>query len=126
MDEKTIREFIDRARILQAKLDLLVLPEVRRAVAKVRHETRDTRDADAIDQHNAEIANARTAWDDVVVVCIPAEWPSPFKDNMLSVCSQCECTIAFRPYLTPAPVKICVTCYPSFSEANKDEIGKIE
>lgn len=45
-----------------------------------------------------------------VMVCVPADWATPFTDNELGVCSKCGCAVQFRPHAPKKPPRLCVTC----------------
>jgi len=44
------------------------------------------------------------------VVCMPADSPSPFTDNLRGHCSVCNQPIIFRPHVPKKPPKVCIHC----------------
>lgn len=44
------------------------------------------------------------------VVCVPADWPTPFSDNLTTTCHDCGCAVVHRPYAPKRPPKICLNC----------------
>ena len=45
-----------------------------------------------------------------MVVCMPADFPSPFDDNVKAPCAQCGQPIIHRPHVPKRPAKVCISC----------------
>lgn len=52
------------------------------------------------------------------VVCAPSEWPTPFVDNVETVCAHCGRAIMHRPHAPKRPPKICVVCATQLARPN--------
>ena len=44
------------------------------------------------------------------VVCVTADTPSVFGDDVLAPCAGCGVTVCHRPYIPPHVIKLCPTC----------------
>lgn len=44
------------------------------------------------------------------VVCMLADYPTPFSDNVFTVCADCSSAIQHRPYAPKKPRKLCIDC----------------
>lgn len=45
-----------------------------------------------------------------ILVCIPAEWDTPFDDNVVGKCNDCGRDVQFRPHAPKEPTRVCVEC----------------
>lgn len=45
-----------------------------------------------------------------MVVCMPADFQSPFSDNVVAACAQCGKAIIHRPHVPKRPAKVCIHC----------------
>lgn len=45
-----------------------------------------------------------------MVVCMPADFQSPFSDNLVAACAQCGTAIIHRPHVPKRPAKVCIHC----------------
>jgi hypothetical protein len=43
-------------------------------------------------------------------VCVPAEFESPYSDNLTGACAECGRPIQFRPHAPVKPKKVCMEC----------------
>jgi hypothetical protein len=57
-----------------------------------------------------EVVSAEQAEEADLVVCMRLGSPSPFTDNELGVCHDCQHPIIFRPYVPKKPIKVCLEC----------------
>lgn len=53
------------------------------------------------------------------IVCAREGTPSPFRDNLIDVCSHCGQRIIFRPNVPQGPPKICMECAVELTEATR-------
>lgn len=44
------------------------------------------------------------------LVCMPWGSPSPFKDNLKGICSDCGITVMYRWHAPRKPKRLCITC----------------
>ena len=56
------------------------------------------------------VAPDDAAEDADMVVCMPANFPSPFHDNVTAPCAQCGEPIIYRPHVPKRPAKVCISC----------------
>jgi hypothetical protein len=58
--------------------------------------------------------------EDLIVVCIRADEPSPWKaTNLVTSCAWCGVAVQYRPHAPNAP-KVCVQCFADRAEPDDD------
>lgn len=45
-----------------------------------------------------------------ILVCMPAETPSPFPDNLVGDCDRCGRKVIYRPHAPMGIPRVCVPC----------------
>jgi len=45
------------------------------------------------------------------VVCMPADTPSPFDDNLTGFCCKCGCKVHYRWHAPRKPKRLCMNCF---------------
>lgn len=58
-----------------------------------------------------EVVSEEEAEECDAVICMPADTPSPFEDNMVGRCSVCSREVIYRPHAPKRPPKICLPCF---------------
>ena len=48
--------------------------------------------------------------EEMILVCIEASDPTPFKDNAFSKCADCGVIVQHRPWVTAHLTKLCMPC----------------
>lgn len=43
-------------------------------------------------------------------ICVTADTPTPFSDNLLGACHECGVRVQFRPYVPVSLPKLCIPC----------------
>lgn len=64
------------------------------------------------------VVNDKEAESAAMVVCADADFPSPFTDNVHTICHFCAKPIIHRPTAPKAPIKACMECALSSVEAD--------
>jgi len=45
------------------------------------------------------------------LLCAPANFPTPFKDNFTGFCSQCDTKVQYRWHAPRKPKLLCISCF---------------
>lgn len=65
-----------------------------------------------------KVVSEEEAEDCDYVVCMPADTPSPFTDNLVGHCCECGVKVIYRWHAPRKPKKICLVCMTKRLEAD--------
>jgi len=56
------------------------------------------------------------------IICLRADMPSPFPDNLRGLCSRCHAAIVYRPHIPHPSTLVCLECYPDLRAEIGDDV----
>jgi hypothetical protein len=59
------------------------------------------------------------------VLCLRADVPSAFADNIRATCSRCRSDVLHRPHIPQPSTLICLQCYPALRAEQGDPVDHV-
>ena len=54
------------------------------------------------------------------VLCVRADVPTPFTDNVKGICARCHSAVVHRPHIPTPSTLICMQCFPAVRDEYPD------